>query len=156
MLKICAAQVFSPELISPVVSFSKIFYIEQEHLFSGTPEGVFIHIFYFLLQYVKQEFTLFISLFLQKIRRPVLVSCKLVTFNSKFTIIDLAPFSLVTKGVFTFGKICLCVKSHSFIVSLIPCCPLSFKTERTIPLIFRLAVANYFVDQINLRFRNFY
>ena len=40
------------------------------------------------------------------------------------------PFFLIIKGDFvTFGKIYLCVKSHSFILSLIPCCPLSFKTE---------------------------
>ena len=63
----------------------------------------------------------------------------------KFTITEFAPFSLVTKGAFvTFGTIYFCVKSHSFILSLIPCCPLSFKTERTIPLIFALAVATCF------------
>ena len=52
----------------------------------------------------------------------------------KFTIIEFVPFSLVTKGaLITFSKICLCVKSRSFILSLIPCCPLSFKTDCTIP-----------------------
>ena len=40
------------------------------------------------------------------------------------------PFFLIIKGEFvTSGKIYLCVKSHSFVFSLIPCCPLSFKTE---------------------------
>ena len=123
---ICAVLVFSPELISPAVSCSRIFSIHQEHLFSGTPESVSYS--FFLLECVKQEFILFISLFLQKIRRPVLVSYKLVTFNNKFTIIEFAPFSLVTKGSFvTFGKICLSVKGHSFIFSLIPCCSFSSK-----------------------------
>ena len=75
----------------------------------------------------------------------------------KFTIIEFAPFSLVTKGVFvTFGKICLYVKSHSFIFSVIPCCLLSFKTERTFPLIFAVVVNTSFAGQINLRFCNFY
>ena len=126
ILTICAVQVFSPELISPVVSFSRIFSIHQEHIYSGTPESVCYS--FFSLECVKQEFILFISLFLQKIRRPVLVSYKLVTFNNKFTIIEFAPFSLVTKGSFvTFGKICLSVKGHSFIFSLIPCCSFSSK-----------------------------
>ena len=75
----------------------------------------------------------------------------------KFTIIEFAPFSLVTKGVFvTFGKICLYVKSHSFIFSVIPCCLLSFKTERTFPLMFAVVVNTSFAGQINLRFCNFY
>ena len=92
----------------------------QEHL------RVFrIHFFYWN---VSSKNLFFISLFLQKIRRPVLVSYKLVTFNNKFTIIEFAPFSLVTKGSFvTFGKICLSVKGHSFIFSLIPCCSFSSK-----------------------------
>ena len=33
-------QVFSPKLISPVVSFSRIFSVHQEHVFSGTPESL--------------------------------------------------------------------------------------------------------------------
>ena len=46
----------------------------------------------------------------------------------KFTIIEFAPFSLIIKGAFvTFRKIYLCVKSDSFIFSLIPCCPLFLK-----------------------------
>ena len=54
---------------------------------------------------------------------------------------------LIIKGAFvTFGKIYLCVKSHSFIFSLIPYCPLSFKTERTISLIFALVVGTHFAD----------
>ena len=92
----------------------------QEHLKVSV-----IH--FFLLQCVNQEFTLFISLFFQKIRRPVA---------------PFAPFSLVTKGAFvTLGKISLCVKSHSFIFSLIPYCTLSFRTDHTIPLIFALIAA---------------
>ena len=76
----------------------------------------------------------------------------LIVIN-KLTKIEFAPFSLFTKGAFvTFRKICLCVKSHSFIFSLIPCYPLFFKTERTISLIFALIDATYFADQINLRF----
>ena len=48
----------------------------------------------------------------------------------KVTIIESGPFSLVAKGAFvTFGKICLCVKSHSFIFSLIPRCPLSLNAQ---------------------------
>ena len=43
-------------------------------------------LFIFLLQCVKQQFTVFISLLLQKIRRTVLVSYKLVTFNSNWYI----------------------------------------------------------------------
>ena len=101
----------------------------------------------FLLHCVKQEFTLFSFLFLQKIRRSVLVSYKQVKVNNKFTIIEFAPFSLVTKGAFvTFGKICNVSRAIVFIFSLIPCCPLSFKTERTIPLIFAFVVATYFAD----------
>ena len=45
--------------------------------------------FFFILQCVRQEFTLFTSLFLQKIRRPVLVSAvkfslKLLSANMGF------------------------------------------------------------------------
>ena len=43
--------------------------------------NIFLIIFYFWLQCVKQEFTLFVSLFLQKIRWPVLVSYKLGTLQ---------------------------------------------------------------------------
>ena len=50
----------------------------------------------------------------------------LIVIN-KFTMIEFAPFSLVTKRAFsTFGKIT--------------------NTERTIPLIFALVAATYFAD----------
>ena len=79
--KISAVQVFSPELISLAVSFSRIFSIHQEHLLSEVPEKVCYS--FFLMQSVKQEFTLFTSLF-QRIRRPVLVSYKLVIFTNNW------------------------------------------------------------------------
>ena len=83
-----AVQGFRPELISPVVSFSRIFVIHQEHLFSGMPECVCDSFFFFTVM-CQEELTLFTPLFLQKIRRPVLVSAvkfpvKLLSANMVF------------------------------------------------------------------------
>ena len=161
IIAICAVQVFSLVLISPVVLFSRIFSIHQEHLFSGTPESVccsylyiYIYIYYNVFFY---SFYFFVS---SKNKTPCTcfpANWVLLIVIDKFTIIEFAPFSLFTKGAFvTFGKICLCVKSHSSIFFLISCCPLSFKTERTIPLIFALVVATYFADQINLHLCSIY
>ena len=146
-------QVFIPQLVSPVVSFSRIFSIHQEHLFAGTP-GVFpIHFFYCNVS-TKNLLSLFLCFFKKSDALYVIsTNWLLLIVIDKFTIIEFAPFSLVTKGAFvTFGKICLCVKSHSFILSLIPCCALSLETERAILLIFALIAVTYFADQINLRF----
>ena len=137
-------QVFIPQLVSPVVSFSRIFSIHQEHLFAGTP-GVFpIHFFYCNVS-TKNLLSLFLCFFKKSDALYVIsTNWLLLIIIDKFTIIDFAPFSLVTKGAYvTFGKICLCVKSHGFIFSLIPYCTLSFKTERTIPLIFALIAATW-------------
>ena len=43
---ISVVQVFSPELISPEISFSKIFYTHLEHLLSGTSESKCYSFFY--------------------------------------------------------------------------------------------------------------
>ena len=55
---ISAVQVFSPEIISPVVSFSGFFSIHQKNLFSETLRKFVIIFFTALCQ---QEFTLFIQ-----------------------------------------------------------------------------------------------
>ena len=109
----------------------------QEHL------RVFpIHFFYCNVS-TKNLLSLFLCFFKKSDALYVIsTNWLLLIIIDKFTIIDFAPFSLVTKGAYvTFGKICLCVKSHSFIFSLIPYCTLSFKTDRTIPLIFALTAA---------------
>ena len=59
---------------SPVVSFSRIFSKHLEHL------KMFFLFFLFWLQFVKQEFTLFVSMFLKNLRDPVLFSWKQITF----------------------------------------------------------------------------
>ena len=130
--------------------FQNFFY---KHLFSETPESVCYSFFYCNVS-SKNLLSLFLCFF-KKSDALYLFSTNwlLLIVIDRFTIIEFAPFSLVTKGAFvTFDKICLCVKSHSFIFSLIPCCALSLKTELTIPLIFALIAATYFADQINLRF----
>ena len=134
--------------------FQNFFY---KHLFSETPESVCYSFFYCNVSSKN-----LLSLLLCFFKKPdALYLCPanwlLLIVIDKFTIIEFAPFYLVTKrALVSFGKICLCVKNHSFIFSLIQCCPLSFKTERTIPLIFALVAATYFADQTNLRFCNFY
>ena len=109
-------------------TFYDFFYTLQTPIFRNIWESVHLRtLHFFLLQCVKQELTPFISLFLQKIKRPSTNWLLLIVID-KLTIIASSPFSLVTKGAFViFGKICLCVKSHSFIFSLIPCCPLFLK-----------------------------
>ena len=101
-----------------------------------------IHFFYYNVS-TKNLLSLFLCFF-KKSDALYLFSTNwlLLIVIDRFTIIEFAPFSLVTKGAFvTSGKICLCVKSHSFIFSLIPYCTLSFKTERPIPLIFAFIAA---------------
>ena len=122
ILTICALQVFSLELISAVVSFSRIFSIHQEHLFSGTPEGVYYSFFYYNVS-SKNLLSLFFCFFKKSDALYLFPRNWLpLIVIDKFTITEFAPFCLFTKGVFvTFGKICLCVKSHSFIFSQIPC-----------------------------------
>ena len=120
--------------------FQDFFYTLGTRIFRNIPESVCYS--FFLLQYVSQEFTLFFLCFFKKSDALFPINWLLFIVIDKFTIIEFAPFSLVTKGAFvTSGKICLCVKSHSFIFSLIPYCTLSFKTDRTIPLIFALLAA---------------
>ena len=63
ILTICAVQVFNPVLISPVVSFSRIFSIHQEHLFSRTPMSVYYSLF-FLLQCDKFALLKFLLIFI--------------------------------------------------------------------------------------------
>ena len=72
-----AAQVFSLEL-HPQFHFLRFFC--WKHLFSGTPESIFFSFFFFFDCNVSSKNLL--SLFLQKFRRSVLFSCKLITFNS--------------------------------------------------------------------------
>ena len=133
-------QVFSPGLISPVVSLSRIFSMHQEHLFSETPESVCYSFFYCNVS--SKNLLSFLHCFFKKPDALYLCPANWLLLINKFLIIEFAPFYLVTKrALVTFGKICLCVKNHSFIFSPIQCCPLSFKTERTIPLIFALVVA---------------
>ena len=111
------------------------FFIHQEHLFSGTPESVCYSFFYCNVS-SKNLLSLFLCFF-KKSDALYLFSTNwlFLIVIDKFTIIEFAPFSLVTKGAFvTFGKICLCVKSQE--AFSYPCWPFSFKTERTIPLIF--------------------
>ena len=55
-----------------------------------------------------------------------------------------------------FRQDLLVCQEPQFYLFLIPCCPLSFKTERTIFLIFALAVVTHFADQINFLFGKFY
>ena len=74
--------VFSLELISLVVSVSRIFAIHEEHLLSGIPESVCYSFFW--LQCVKQEFTLFVSLFLQKSDTQYLFPTNWILFNLLF------------------------------------------------------------------------
>ena len=113
----------------------------QEHL------RVFVIYFFYCNVSSKNLLSLFLYFF-KKSDAPYLFPANwlLLIVIDKFTIV-FAPFSLVTKGAFaTIGRICLCVKSHSFFFSLIQCCPLPFKTECLIPFIFRLAVVTYFAD----------
>ena len=109
----------------------------QEHLKVSV-----IHFFYYNVS-TKNLLSLFLCFF-KKSDALLVISTNwlLLIVIDKFTIIEFAPFSLVTKGAFvTLGKICLCVKSHTFIFSLIPYCTLSFRTDHTIPLIFALIAA---------------
>ena len=73
--------------LQPGIYFTRSFIFQYFFYTLGT--AIFRNIwecllFNILLQCVKQEFTLFISLFLQKIKLPVLDSNKLVTFNSNW------------------------------------------------------------------------
>ena len=83
-------QVFSRELISPVVSFLGFFIYIRSAYFQEHLRLCVIH--FFLLQCVKQEFTLFISLFLQKINALYLFPTHrlLSIIIDKFTIIEFA------------------------------------------------------------------
>ena len=82
-LRYVQLQVFSPELISPLVLFSRNFSIHQEHLLSGTPRVFDILFFFFFFDCnVSSKNTL--SLFLRKIRCPVLVFYKLGTLQFIF------------------------------------------------------------------------
>ena len=122
----------SPVLISPVVSVSRIFTIHQEHLFSGTPESVCYSFFFFYCNVLRKNLLSLLLCLFKKSDSLYLFRTKslLLIVIDKVTIIESAPFSLVAKGAFvTFGKICLCVKSHSFIFSLIPRCPLSLNAQ---------------------------
>ena len=121
----------SPVLISPAVSISRIFSIYQEHLFSGTPESVCYSFFFYCNVSRKNLLSLFLCLFKKSDFLHLFpTNSSLLIVIDKVTIIESAPFSLVAKGAFvTFGKICLCVKSHSFIFSFIPRCPLSLNAQ---------------------------
>ena len=124
---------FQPGTYLPVVLFSRIFSIHQEHLFSGTPESVccsylyiYIYIYYNVFFY---SFYFFVS---SKNKTPCTcfpANWVLLIVIDKFTIIEFAPFSLFTKGAFvTFGKIlwkkcfhrCFAVKFAKFLRTPIP------------------------------------
>ena len=79
---ISAVQVFSSEIISPVAPFLGFFIYIRSSYFQEHMSVCYSFFFFFLLQCVKQEFPVFIFLFLQKIRHPVLAFYKQVTFNS--------------------------------------------------------------------------
>ena len=72
---ISVVQVFNLELISLLISFSRIFSIYQEPLFPGTPESVCYSLFY-----CNMSSNNLLYLFLQKIRSPV-YTCFLQTGN---------------------------------------------------------------------------
>ena len=86
ILTISAVQVFSPEPISTVVWFSRIFSITLgTSIFRNTWERL-LFIFYCNVS-SKNLHSLFLCFF-QKIRRPVLVSYKLSTSNSNWIVIQ--------------------------------------------------------------------
>ena len=124
----------------------EIFFALGTPIFSNTRECL---LFIFLLQCVKQEFTLFFTLFLQKTRRHVLVSCWLLLIViDKFTILEFTPFYLVTKGALSLSGRFACV-SRTIVLSFLLFHAVFFLT---ISLKFGLVVATYFADQINLHF----
>ena len=104
-------QVFSPELISPVVPFSRIFLYIRNTFFQ---EHLRVFVIHFLLRCVNQEFTRFICLFKKSDVLYLFPTNWLLSIViDKFTIIEFSPFSLVKKGAYViFGKICLYVKSY--------------------------------------------
>ena len=132
--------------LQPGTYFTRSFIFQDFFYPLGTE--VFVAYFHYFNVSSKNLLTLFICFFKKSDALYLFpTNWLLLIVIDKFTITEFAPFSLVTKGAFViFGKICLWIKSHSFISSLIPCWPLSFKTERTIPLIFALVVTTYFTD----------
>ena len=131
-----------PRTYSTLVSFSSILYIRSTY-FQEDLRVFVIHFFTAMCQPRTYSLSLFLCFFKKSDALYLFpTNWLLLIVIDKFTIIEFTPFSLVTNRAFvTFGKICLCVKSHSFIFSLIPYCTLSFKTERTIPSIFALIAA---------------
>ena len=89
---ISAVQVFSLDFISPVVSFLWFFIYSRCTYFHEHMSICYSFFLFFLLQCVTQEFTVFIFLFLQKIRSPLLASYKrlLSIVIDKFIIIEFA------------------------------------------------------------------
>ena len=130
-----------PRTYSTLVSFSSILYIRNTYFQEDL--RVFVIHFFCCSVSTKNVLSLFLCFFKKSDALYLFpTNWLLLMVIDKFTIIEFTPFSLVTNRAFvTFGKICLCVKSHSFIFSLIPYCTLSFKTERTIPSIFALIAA---------------
>ena len=84
---ISAVQVSSQELISPSVSISRIFYIRQGQLFSGTPESI---CYSFFLTAMCQARIYSLSLFFHKIRRPFPTNRLLSIVIDKFSITEFA------------------------------------------------------------------
>ena len=82
-LRYVQLQVFSPELISPLVLFSRNFSIHQEHLLSGTPRVFDILFFFFFLTATCQA-RIHSLCFFEKSDALYLFSTNQVLFNLSF------------------------------------------------------------------------